>query len=298
MAGITTIGHRTSITTLYDDHFFTLARVRKNPLTAALAPEVEAVRPFIDEAWVEELGLTGALYESEAGMEITDWGLDGIVDGVRATLLVDLRGNRNSPVYLHYFGSLRPSDIKRPVLRGQVDNMRGWPESLALSDNPTLQQHGATLAGLIVQADADMEANQTVSQQLKNFRVLGTRARLIDRINAMRKSLYGRLGEIQHSNPTLGAGWAESFFRGGSSGARVTLSEIERRIASAEVELQTMRAERDRLAAEEDHVAQARAAAERAATQASLDAARAAAEELAARIAELEADLEPAPARR
>jgi hypothetical protein len=201
-------------------------------------------------------------------------------------------------IYLHYFGSLRPSDIKRPVLRGQVDNMRGWPGSLAASNNPTLRQHGATLEEPLAQADADMAADQTASQRFKDFRVLGTRARLIDRINAVRKSVYGRLGEIQHNNPLLGTGWAESFFRGGSGSERVTLSEIERRIASAEVELEALRAERDRLAAEEERVAQARAAAERAEKQASLDAARAAAAELAAKIADLEADLGPTPARR
>jgi hypothetical protein len=295
MAGITTIGHRTSIPTLFDDYFFTLARVRKNPLTTALAPELETVRGPLDSGWLEELGLSGAKYESEAAMEITDMALDGVVDGVGATLLVDLGGERSSPIFLHYFGSVRPSDMKRPVLRGQVDAMRGWPTSLAASNNPTLQQQGVTLTGLLAQADADMAANEAVTQQLKNFRVLGTRARLIDRFNAVRKSLYGKLGEIQHNHPQLGTGWAESFFRGGSSSERVTLPEMERRIATAEVQLETMRVERDRLAAEEDRVAQARAAAERAEKQASLAAARAAAEELAAKIAELEADLEPDP---
>ena len=298
MAGITTIVHRTSVPTLFDQFFFTQARLRKHPLTAGLATEHETLRGPLDTAWLEELGLVGALYESEAAMEVLDNALDGVVDGVQATLLVDLRGNRNSPIYLHYFGSMRPSDIKRPVLRGQVDVMRGWPASLAASDNPTLRAYGVTLADLLAQADEAIQTNDEISQQLKNFRVLGTRARLIDRFNAVRKSIYGQLGEIQHNNPQLGTGWAESFFRVGGGSERVTLPEIERRIASAQVQLDAMRAERDRLVAEEDRVAQARAEAERAEKKASLDAARAAAEELAAKIAELEADLGPAPSKR
>ena len=296
MAGITTIGHRTSVSTLFDHFFFTSARLRAHPLTVGLAPELDAIRSPIDAAWLEELGLLGALYESEAAMEVIDNALDGIVDSVQATLLVDLRGNRSSPIYLHYFGSVRPSDMKRPVLRGQVDDMRGWPTSLAASDNPTLREHGVTLTDLLAQADAAVQANDAAAQALKNFRVLGTRARLIDRFNAVRKSVHGSLGEIQHNNPQLGTGWAESFFRGGGGSERVTLPEIERRIASAQVQLEALQAERDRLAAEQDRVAQARAEAERAEKQASLDAARAAAEELAAKIAELEADLEPEPA--
>jgi hypothetical protein len=298
MAGITTIGHRTSIPTLYDNFFFTSGRLRRHPLTVALADELDAVRPAIDAAWFEELGLIQVLYESEALMEILDSALDGIVDSVQATLLVDLRGNRSSPIYLHYFGSMRPSDLKRPVLRGQVDSMRGWPTSLAASNNATLQEHGVTLTGLLTQADAAIQTNDGASQAFKYFRELGTRARLIDRFNALRKSVYGSLGQIQHNNPQLGTGWAESFFRSGGGSERVTLAEIERRIASAQVQLEALQAERDRLAAEEDRVAEARAAAERVEKQASLDAARAAAETLAAKIAELEADLgtEPAPA--
>jgi hypothetical protein len=186
MAGITTIGHRTSIPTLFDHHFYTLARLRASPLAVALVPEQEALRGPLDSAWLEELSLIGFQYESEAAMEATDHALDGIVDGVAATLLVDLRGDRSSPIYLHYFGSMRPSDIKRPVLRGQVDAMRGWPASLAASDNPTLRAHGVTLTGLLMQADTAIQANDDASQQLKNFRVLGTRARLIDRFNAVR----------------------------------------------------------------------------------------------------------------
>jgi hypothetical protein len=197
-----------------------VAQVANRPAAQAsadrgLAAELDPVRPLIDAAWLEELGLIGALYESEAAMEVLDNSLDGVVDGVQATLLVDLRGNRSSPIYLHYFGSVRPSDLKRPVLRGQVDGMRGWPTSLATSDNATLRQHGVTLTGLLTQADAAIQANDAAAQALKNFRVLGTRARLIDSFNAVRKSVYGSLGQIQHNNPQLGTGWAESFFRSG-----------------------------------------------------------------------------------
>lgn len=290
MAGITTIGQRTSIPTLYDHYFFTLARLRKHALTQPLAAELEALRPELDAAQAEELGLAAAQYEAEAAVQFVDDALDGIVDGVANTLLTELRGDRNAPLYLRYFGSQRPSEVKRPTLGGQLDTMRSWPPALAESTSPVLRDYGTSLAERLGEADAAAETKQRAAQQYKDFRVLGTRARLIDRMNAVRKSLYGKLGEIQHAEPSLGTGWAESFFRGSSS-TRVTLTVLDRRIAAIETELAALRTQRDELAAQQERVAQAQAEAEEAEKRARLEAARAAAEELAAEIAELEGDI-------
>jgi hypothetical protein len=228
--------------------------------------------------------------------------LDGIADGVDSTLRVVLKGDRNSPVYLRYFGSRRPSELKRPYLGVQLEIMRGWPTSLLESTNNILQQYGAQLMATIVEADAAAAAKQRVSQELTDFRVTGMRARLIDRFNAVRKSLYGRLGEIQHANASLGSGWAESFFRSGGGSERVTLAEVERRIASAEIDLAALRKQRDELQGQEEREAEAQAEAEKAEKLARIEAARAAMAELAAEIEELEGDIDaepaPAPARR
>jgi hypothetical protein len=301
MAGITTVSYRTSITTTYDHYFFTLARLQSHPLTQPLAAEFMAFRPFIDAAQAEELALLENRYRIEAAVQILDDALDGIVDSVDSTLRLELRYDRSSPIYLRFFGSLQPSELKRPMLGGQLETMRAWPSALEESSHPTLQQHGATLQAKLAEADAAEAEKQRVTQQLADFRVLGTRAKLIDRFNAVRKSLYGKLAEIQHGNAGLGSGWAESFFRGSGSAERLTIREVERRIASAEVELASLRTQRDELVAQEERAAQARAEAERAEKRARLDAARAAAAELAAQIADLETDLgdeTPAPARR
>jgi hypothetical protein len=301
MAGITTISHRTSITTLYDQYFFTTAKLQTHPLTQTFTTEFAVLRPLIDAAQAEELTLMASRYLAEAAVQILDDALDAIVDGVDSTLRIELRNDRSSPIYLRYFGSLPPSEIKRPVLGGQLETMRSWPAALVESSNPILQQHGATLQTKLGEADAAAAEKQRVTQQLTDFRVLGTRARLIDRLNAARKSLYGKLAELQHANAALGSGWAESFFRGSGSAERLTLRELERRVAAAEVDLASLRTQRDELAAQEERAAQARAAAELAEKQARLDAARAAAAELAAEIADLETDLgdaNPTPARR
>jgi hypothetical protein len=59
-----------------------------------------------------------------------------------STLRIDLKLDRTSPVYLLYFGSRRPSELKRPHLGTQLEIMRGWPTSLQTSDSTVLQQLG------------------------------------------------------------------------------------------------------------------------------------------------------------
>lgn len=296
MAGITTIGHSTSIPALFDHYYFTLSLLTRHPLARALAPELEAIRPDLDAGHVQEQRLIWNQYDADAAVKLADQSLDGIADGVDSTLRIDLKGDRTSPVYLRYFGSRRPSELKRPYLGVQLEIMRGWPPSLVESGNPILQQYGVQLMNTITEADAAAAAKQRASQELTDFRVTGMRARLIDRFNAVRKSIYGQLGQIQHANPSLGSGWAESFFRSGGGSERVTLAEIERRIASAEIDLAALRKQRDELVAQEEREAQAQAEAEQAEKRARIEAARAAMAELAAEIDELEGDLEPAPA--
>ncbi len=301
MAGITTLGHRTSTTTLYDQYFFTAAKLQAHPLTQTFATEFAVLRPLLDAAQGEERTLLESRYLADAIVQILDHDLNGIVDGVDSTLRIELRNDRSSPIYMRYFGSLPPSEIKRPVLGSQLETMRAWPSALVESSNPTLQQYGVTLPAKLAEADAAAAEKQRVTQQLTDFRLLGTRAKLIDRFNAARKSLYGKLAELQHANAALGSGWAESFFRSSGSTERLTLRELERRVAAAEIDLASLRTQRDELAAQEERAAQDRAAAEQAEKQARLDAARAAAAELAAEIADLETeigDANPTPARR
>ena len=90
---------------------------------------------------------------------------------------------------------------------------------------------------MVEEADACTEAQVAAAQKLTDFRTVGTRKQLIDELNALRKSIHGKLGEIQHKHQDLGAGWADSFFRQGSGSERTTLKELDRRIGAAEMEL-------------------------------------------------------------
>lgn len=291
MAGIPTLGIRTSIATLYEQYFYTRGRLARHKLTRPLVVELDNLRPELDAARDLELKLLAAEYDVSAAVQFIDDDLDETVDKVSSAVLLDTRNDRSAPLYLRYFGALRPSELKRPVLGNQLDTMRLWPPSLKESQNPTLRQLGATLEKQIIEADAVIIEQNRVRQELADFRTVGARAKLVERFNAVRKDIYGRLGKLQHDNPQLGSGWAESFFQVGRESERVTLRALDERVAVAESQLAALRAQRDEMAAQMQGVEEARAAAERAAKQAELAAARRAAEELAARMAELESEL-------
>lgn len=292
MAGIQTLPHRFSTPSVGEEFFFTRGRLRRHRHTKALATDFEAFRPKLDAALAEELLLLADRHEADAGVEFIDEELDALLDAIATVSLIEAKHDRGAMPYARYFASQRPSEMKRPILGGQLETMRSWVPSLKSSSNALLQQYGTDLEAKVGEADNCTEAQAAAAQKLTDFRTIGTRRQLIDEFNALRKYIHGKLGELQHKHQDLGNGWADSFFRQGSS-ERVTLKEIDRRIGAAEMELATLKKQREHLAGQEEAALKAKAEAERAQKLAELQAAKKAAAELAARMAELEASLEP-----
>ncbi|XYI02384.1 transposase [Sorangium sp. So ce1128] len=59
-------------------------------------------------------------------VSVADEALDALADAVANTILAEAGNNRSAPLYTLYFGNQRPSDLKRPVLGGQLETMRAW----------------------------------------------------------------------------------------------------------------------------------------------------------------------------
>lgn len=288
MAGISAIDLATVVASMLDDYLMTHGRLRRHALTAALAAEFAAIRPEIEAAQAEEWTLVAARYEATAAAFFLDEELNAIVDGVSYTLLIDF--DRESPQYREFFHNQRPSELKKPILGTQLSVMTKWPEALEKYSNEALKKYGVRLATTLPAAQAAATEVETTETALSNFRTMGTRAKLIQKYNALRKATYGKLGEIQHAHK-LETGWAESFFRSGSSGERVTLSVLDRRIAAVEATLASLTKQRQELAEREESVAKAKADAERAAKKARLEGLRKAKAELEAEAAKLETEL-------
>lgn len=288
MAGIKTLPQNSTTDTTEEHYLHTVVRVRQCAHTKTLIPEVENFRPQIATAQAEERTLREADMEASAAVHFADRDLDDSASFVAANVdLKSLLGTR-------LFGDQRPRDFRRPLLGGQLDAMNEWPATLQTSEKDVLIAHVPVLEQRLAFARTAAEQKKQTSQKLADFRAVGTRVKLNEAFNAWRKSLYGKLGDIQHANPALGTGWAESFFLQESSD-EPTVLELERKIAAIEVDLERWKKQRDELKAQEEAAAAVRAAAIRKEKQAKLDALRKAQAEIEAQASELAAELEPTP---
>ncbi|MDI1475201.1 hypothetical protein [Polyangium sp. y55x31] len=283
MTGVKTLPD-TATTPTGETHFrFTAVRIRRNPHTQALAAEVDAFEPRIEAAIAEERNLLAAEASAVAAVQFADHDLDDSVDFVWANV------EKGSLLAQRLFGDLRPSELKRPTLGGQLDIMKTWPEALAEANKGVLKDHAPVVAA---RAQAGMQAadeKKNATQKLVDFRTIGTRVKLNQDHNKLRKSLYGKLGEIQHEHK-LGAGWAESFFLQDSA-EEPTLSQLDKKIGAATAELDALKKQREALAAQEAKIAAQRAQAAQQEKKAKLEALQKLKAELAAQEAALLSEL-------
>ncbi|MDC0748997.1 hypothetical protein [Polyangium mundeleinium] len=263
--------------------------MRRNPYTQHLVAEMEAFHPRIDAAIAEEKNLIEAEAEAGAAVQFADRDLDDSVDFVAANV------EKGSLLAQRLFGDLRPSELKRPTLGGQLDIMTSWPEALAETDKAVLKDHAPVLATRATAGTSAANEKKTATLNLANFRTIGTRVKLNQDLNKLRKSLYGKLGEIQHEHK-LGAGWAESFFQQ-ESAEEPTLSHLDKKIGAVEAELEALRKQRDALVEQEAKIAAERAKAAQRQKKAKLEALQKLKADLAAQEAALLSELSDGDAR-
>ena len=283
MVGIKTLPD-TATTPTSAVHFRHMAaRIRRNPFTQGLVAEVDAFESRIEAAIAEERNLLEAEASAAAAVQFADHDLDQSVDFVSANV------DNRSLLGQRLFGHLRPSELKRPILGGQLDVMKTWPEALVEADKAVLKDHAPVVAARTQAGEAAANEKKTAALNLQNFRTIGTRVKLNQDHNKLRKSLFGKLGEIQHEHK-LGAGWAESFFLQESS-EELTLNQLDKKIIATEAELDALKKQREALAAQEAKNAAQRAQAEKQEKQAKLEALQKLKAELAAQEAALLSDL-------
>jgi len=286
MSGIKTIPKTATVATIEDEFLYTLVRVRRNPHTLALVSQLEAFRVKLNAVKAEDAALLEADAEASAAVQFADLDLD---------LSVTFVANNIDPKSLladRLFGDLRPSELKRPVLGGQLEVMSDWPSALTEADTEPLNGHVPLLVQRLTAATSISDEKSSTAEKLANFRSVGARVQLVEDFNALRKSLFGKLSEIQHDKKDLPPGWAESFFKRDST-EEVTLAEYEKRVALAEAALEALKKQRDERKAFEEKLAESKAQAKRREKKSKLDALLKAKADLEAQEAALRADLDP-----
>jgi hypothetical protein len=204
-----------SLATALDEACFSHARVEANPLTLPYAADFDTF--FVD--WHlcngQEIKLRTAIVRKNALIVACDDELDEIVDAVNQAVLLEVKSDRSTALYLRYFGIQTASQLKRPILSGQLEAMRGWVPSLTASTSAVLSALGARLVKAVADADAAVASRLVAEQENRDFRAIGARKALIDSFNGLRKALHGKLSELPHARPELHlpGSFAEQFFR-------------------------------------------------------------------------------------
>lgn len=275
-----TLRYSMSLSSVRDEILYTKVRLRANPLTAKKAAEYDALLKDLAAVQAIEQALTDGKLETGALIDGIDDVLDPLVDRLSNMLLSRTGQNRDSELYKRYFGTARPSDVKRPVLGKELELVQGWLPSLKSSTDPELKALGLELESAVTAGVKAEAAYQDAERKLADFRRLGERKTIIDRANRIRQGTHGELAQLPHSpqGSSLPRDFASSFFRHRER-AEATVERLQSQVAEAELALATLREELKAAEAAAATEASAAAAKERLALEAQL---RAAEVELAA----------------
>jgi hypothetical protein len=228
-----------ALSTALDEACISHARLLANPLTHAHASDYDGFFAAWPICNAQEIQLHTAVVRLNALIVACDDELNAIADATHQAVLLEVKNDRSSARYLRYFGDETVSLIKRPMLAGQLETMRGWVPSLIASTNAVLNALGERLAKAVTAADETVAARLAAEQENRDFRTIGARKTLIDSLNAARKALYGKLSELPHAHPELHlpATFAEQLFRHESSKKAepvLTVDELKQAIIASQ----------------------------------------------------------------
>jgi hypothetical protein len=266
------IAQHASLLTIREEIVYTLSRLTADSLGKTWAPDFEKLRDDWKTVHEKELSLTDALTSGGAVVDGADDALDPMVDRLSDLLLDRTHRRRDDDLYRRYFGTQRPSDIKRPVLGRELELLnKTWVPSLFSSPDSELSAFGKALSvpvGVAVKAQIDWTEARRV---LTDFRLLGDRKAFIDRVNQVRQTVYGQLAALPHDHPDLHLpkSFGDRFFRHRAV-ADHTEASLQAALAEHEQSAKEIKDQLDKLRAERLEEEQKKKDAERAGAEAKL----------------------------
>lgn len=199
-----------SVDTIWEELVYTEARLRGDPRTSDLAAPVTEQLERLDGVRRGLWGVWRAEVLAQAAVDSADDDLDDSVDGLGKELLTTVGHDRKHPRFTRYF-SQSPSMVIRKGLQAELEQVRGWPASLATEAEAPLQQRGHDLEGRITQGDAAIAQRLQAANARADYRVRQLYT-FIDDVNAVRRSLYGELTK-RAVEKKLAKDWPERFFK-------------------------------------------------------------------------------------
>jgi hypothetical protein len=264
------LSHLISLLTLRSEIIHTLDQVKAHPLTQAYVPVFEDLRDQWSAVFAEELALRDGLSAVNARVFSVDVALNGLAGRVSKTLLTLTGEDRAHPLYVAFFKKKSLGDFKRPVLGAQLEAMKGWIPELKKNDH--LAALGAEVEVVVGLAEEAVATRAKLETDSVFFRETGSRKKLFDKVNAVRKLTHGELAKMRHEVVGLPAAFADLFFRHSSSGNEnepTTIEMVDEAVVGLKKQMEEMNALREALVAEAEKEAKAEAA--KAAEKAAVD---------------------------
>lgn len=235
---------RSSLLTLIVELRYTLSRCQADPRAAFCVQAFQSCRDESSAVQKQELDLLETLSDAQANVDIADENIDDFASRLSKAVLTLTRDDRGHPIYAHFFGKKPISTFLRPKLGAQLDSMRSWGEALTTSQLSPLQAMAAELSSLVLAADKALSARSETQSQIRQFRDIGARRQLVDKINAARKKAAGDLAKLAIETPGLRSDYGDSFFRAAPSADEVdepTIDSVTQDIADLEAKLEAAR---------------------------------------------------------
>lgn len=259
MAILTLHSNSYSLNTLHDEILYTFTRLKAEGSMTALTATFESLLGECKKAQETEVGLHEKIIMAEAMVDTCDDRLDRGIDALSSTILKISQGDRSHALYQRYFGLVRPSELKKPILGEELDTVRKWIDSLKSSLYKEVQEVGATLEKVVKEADLAVKEVNSAREQMADFRTTGIRALLFEKVNAARKSTYGELSKRSHDiSDKKSSDFANQFFMRVRSKKRpdpVTANQFKLRIEELQQDLKLVQEQYDMLQAQEENKA-------------------------------------------
>jgi hypothetical protein len=284
---------------LYQERIFTVAALTASSASVPLVTPYIAPFTALMTSWLKvqdaEHALTEASTNADAKVDVVDAVLNGEVIAISHAVLTAVKNDRTADLYVHYFGTFRPMDLKHPIRDGHLATLNAWVPSLIASAVQALKAAGTSLQATLADADTATKAKAAADQALTDFSVLGDRKAFVDSMNALRKSTYGDLAEMPHAHPELNlpVAFADGFFLHGATVKLPTMARLDQKIASLQSKLNALQTQKSDLEAEDAAAAKAAADADATATATALKAAEDEIAAATAKAAALKAKLDP-----
>lgn len=210
---VSKLSFRSSVLVFLLEVRITYSKVQSHPLGAPFVPLFAGIRDDCMAVLEEELGLLQEKADAQALVDAANAGLNRVINRMSRELLTITGEKPEHALYTHFMKGKSLAEAKKPVLGAKLEHVREWEEKATNSAHPALQALAPEIAAAVVAADQADTAKKNAMKRLREFRDIGNRRQLVDRLNGVRKETHGTLTRIALETTGLPSNFADTFFR-------------------------------------------------------------------------------------